>query len=66
VAHFLVPPGQSSAGYDVLVRIVNQGHYTSVQITNAFCQWIHANGHVVQGLLNRRVDEANLFNNGQY
>ena len=48
-----------------LINLVNH-HASAQQIQRSFGQWIHAGGHVVQGLVNRRNDEANLFNNGRY
>lgn len=55
-------PAMSRSG---LINLVNHGA-NAQQIQRSFGQWVHAGGHVVQGLVNRRNDEANLFNNGRY
>jgi len=49
-----------------LVRVINGGQFTAQQIQVEFSRWVHADGRVLQGLVNRRRDEANLFSHGQY
>ena len=43
-----------------LLRMLNQGDY--VGAGNEFLKWDHAGGKEVQGLLNRRIAERELFN----
>jgi GH24 family phage-related lysozyme (muramidase) len=49
-----------------VVRLVNAGGCTPVQIQQAFGLWVHGNGVLIPGLVNRRNHETNLFNNGVY
>lgn len=42
-----------------LLRLFNEGEVQ--QAADAFLSWDHAGGRVMQGLLNRRKDERNVF-----
>ena len=43
-----------------LLRIA-RANPADVQIRCEFTKWVHANGAVLQGLVKRRMDEANLY-----
>ncbi len=43
-----------------LLKLLNQGHYD--QVPAQLKRWIRDNGHVVQGLINRRENEITLWN----
>lgn len=43
-----------------LLKLLNQGHYD--QVPAQLRRWIHDNGRVVQGLINRREKEIKLWN----
>lgn len=49
-----------------LVNLINRGNPAPQQIQNSFLQWVNAGGVRMPGLVNRRTDEANLFNYGRY
>lgn len=42
------------------------GNYSDSQIINAFAAWCHAGGEVSEGLLRRRLAEAQIFLNDDY
>jgi lysozyme len=43
-----------------LLKLLNQGQYD--QVPMQLKRWIRDNGHVVQGLINRREKEITLWN----
>lgn len=47
-----------------LVKMLNNGNYAGA--SQQFSRWVHSNGQVNNGLVNRRTADANLFNNGSY
>jgi lysozyme len=53
------------ARHSAVFRAVNSGA-SSAEITHAFGLWVNDNGKRVQGLVNRRMYEAELFNTGTY
>lgn len=46
-------------GYSSLLATLNRGDYSGAQ--RMFGDYVHAGGHVLQGLVNRRAQEAALF-----
>ena len=42
-----------------LCRLINQGEYDKA--SDEFPKWSHAGGHVIRGLLTRRIAEMDLF-----
>lgn len=51
-----------------LPRYISRGieHYSDRQIVNAFAAWCHTGGQVSEGLLRRRLAEAQMFLNDDY
>ncbi len=51
-----------------LPRYISRGieHYSDRQIVNAFAAWCHSGGEVSEGLLRRRLAEAQMFLNDDY
>lgn len=47
-------------------RYILYGGYTEMQLVNSFGSWCSAGGSVLTGLCRRRMDEANLYLNGDY
>lgn len=47
------------AGSTLLIKL-NAG-YPMPEVAHEFLKWCHAGGHVLQGLVNRRKDEMELF-----
>lgn len=54
--------GCQSLKISTLLKLLNQGDVTGAALE--FTKWDVAGGHVVQGLLNRRLAEQSLFNEG--
>lgn len=50
----------------VLVNYLVSGEYTEDEMTSEWTSYCHSNGEVLQGLLNRRTYEVNLFLKGEY
>ncbi len=42
------------------------GGYTEMEFVNTIGKWCNAGGNVLTGLAQRRIDEANLYLNGEY
>lgn len=53
------------SNYTVYQYIMNGG-YTELQFVNTMGAWINAGGEALDGLAKRRIDEANLYLNGEY
>lgn len=51
--------GLSAFANSTLLRLLNTGNYEGA--SEQFLVWNRAQGHVVQGLVNRRKDEKNVF-----
>lgn len=49
-----------------LVSYLVSGEYTEDEMTSEWTSYCHSNGEVLQGLLNRRTYEVNLFLKGEY
>jgi len=47
-------------------RYILYGGCTEMQLVNSFGSWCSAGGSVLTGLCRRRIDEANLYLNGDY
>lgn len=62
---FNVGPGWMSSGYNIY-RYVMNGGYTEMELVNCFGSWNKAGGKTVDGLAHRRIDEVNLYLNGEY
>ena len=54
--------GSGAFGRSTLLRLLNQGNYAGAQ--GQFSRWIYSGGKVYQGLVNRRADEAQVFQEG--
>ena len=54
--------GSGAFGRSTLLRLLNQGDYAGAQ--GQFSRWIYSGGKVYQGLVNRRADEARVFQEG--
>lgn len=59
LASFVFNVGEAAFTGSTLLKKLNAGDYTGA--ANEFPKWDHDNGVVVQGLLNRRLDEQALF-----
>ncbi|URO00941.1 lysozyme [Leclercia adecarboxylata] len=59
LASFIFNLGEFAFTGSTLLKKLNAGDYTGA--ANEFPKWDHDNGEVVQGLLNRRLDEKELF-----
>lgn len=57
---FAYNAGEGNLRTSTLLKKVN-ANPIDVSIRDEFMRWVHANGEVVQGLVNRRRDEANLY-----
>jgi lysozyme len=66
LASFTFNVGQNNLRISNLLRDINNGNCDPDTITEDFLRFVRANGQVIQGLVDRRNDEANLFNNGVY
>lgn len=55
----------SSTGSDTY-KMLQSGSYTEMEFVNTLGRWIHAGGQPLDGLARRRMDEANLYLNGEY
>ncbi|MDR0889178.1 MAG: S-layer homology domain-containing protein [Oscillospiraceae bacterium] len=51
--------------YNVYQYVVSGG-YTEMEFVNAMGSWLSSESSVVNGLARRRIDEANLYLNGEY
>ncbi len=49
-----------------IYQCIMYGNCTEMQFVNAMGSWINAGGEVLPGLVRRRMDEANLYWNGEY
>lgn len=47
-------------------RYIIYGGYTEMELVNSFGSWCSAGGSVLSGLCRRRMDESNLYLNGDY
>ena len=54
-----------SSKYETYRYILYGGH-TEMQLVNSFGSWCSAGGSVMSGLCRRRMDEANMYLNGDY
>lgn len=54
--------GGSAFRHSTLLRLLNQGNYEAVPAQ--LRRWVHCSGKVVQGLVNRREQEIELWNAG--
>ena len=54
-----------SSGYNIY-RYIMYGGYSEMDLVNCFGSWIKAGGETVDGLARRRIDEVNLYLNGEY
>jgi lysozyme len=52
--------GEGALRSSTLLKKVN-ANPIDVSIRDEFMKWVHSNGEVVEGLVNRRRDEANLY-----
>ena len=55
----------SNSSYNIN-RLVTTGIYTEMEFVNTIGSWINAGGETLAGLVRRRMDEANMYLNGQY
>lgn len=56
---FVFNVGRDAFFRSTMLRLLNARDYQAAH--NEFKKWIHAGGRVIAGLVNRRIDEANLF-----
>ena len=56
---FVYNVGQNAFANSTLLRKLNDGDFNGA--ADEFMKWIHAGGKVVQGLVNRRATEKELF-----
>lgn len=59
---FVFNVGENAFKNSTLVRLLNQGQYD--QVPAQLRRWVRDNGQVVQGLINRREKEIELWNQG--
>lgn len=52
--------GDSAFRSSTLLKVLNAGHYD--QVPGQLARWVHDNGKVVKGLVNRRNKEIELWN----
>lgn len=57
---FVFNVGNGAFRNSTLVKKLNQGHYD--EVPRQLLRWVKDNGHVVQGLINRREKEIGLWN----
>ena len=57
---FIFNVGTTAFASSTLLKLLNQGHYD--QVPAQLRRWVHDNGRVVQGLVNRREKEIKLWN----
>ena len=55
----------SNSSYNVY-QLVASGSTDEMALVNALGSWIHAGGEALSGLACRRMDEANIYLNGDY
>lgn len=55
----------SNSSYNIN-KLVTTGAYTEMEFVNTIGSWINAGGETLAGLVRRRMDEANMYLNGQY
>lgn len=55
----------SNTGSDTY-KMLASNSFTEMEFVNTLGRWIHAGGQPLNGLANRRMDEANLYLNGEY
>lgn len=58
--------GWMSNSSNTITQLLLSGNFTEMEFVNALGRWIHAGGTALSGLATRRMDEANLFLNGDY
>ena len=56
----------SDSDLSTLCKLSNLSKATKKQVVNAFCDYHHASGMCINGLLTRRVDECEIFLIGDY
>ena len=57
---FIFNVGTTAFTRSTLLKVLNQGYYD--QVPAQLRRWVHDNGRVVQGLVNRREKEIKLWN----
>lgn len=49
-----------------IYKYIMYGNHTEMEFVNSMGAWINAGGEALDGLAKRRIDEANLYLNGEY
>lgn len=61
---FVFNVGVGNFESSTLLRVLNKRHYS--QVPAQMMRWVHGNGGVVQGLINRRKAEVKVWREGDY